>query len=269
MKKLSVCIPTYGPPRTLSRSIDSVIEHTEYPNSELLIIDDGTKSKAVNKLIKSESDRYKILPENTGNANVRNELIRMSRGYYIAQLDSDTVVTPGWATKLISALDGWGDKHGHVEIAAALLTCQMGYFLNRPNPMNEYNLIQVATVGNACTMYRRELFEKIGFFDPELYNLWSDLDFCRRLGERGDEFEPVPKVVIDPRTVAYHHGWTDQDGNMVEEYSENTRSLESLNTPAQKQRQFQAMKIIRDRWGIVHDNLESLQAELGYIGERR
>jgi len=265
MKKLSVCIPTYGPPRTLSRCIDSVREYTEYPDYELLIIDDGTNSKAVNRLIKKESDRCRILPENTGNANVRNKLIKMSRGHYIAQLDSDTVVSPGWATKLITALEGWGDKYGRVEIVAALLTCQMGYFLNRPDPMNEYELIQVATVGNACTMYRKELFVKIGLFDAELYNLWSDLDFCRRLGKRGDEFEPIPKVVIDPRTVAYHHGWTDQDGNMVEEYSENTRSLESLNTPEQKVRQLQAMKIIRDRWGITHDKLAILEEVFGDV----
>lgn len=267
MKKVSVCIPTYGPIDSLIRCVQSVRECTEYKNYELLIIDDGTNDRKATKHIEKISDRSKILNENTGNANVRNELIQMSKGHYIIQLDSDTIVTPGWMTELIAALEyRWTINNVRIEIAAALLSCQIGYFLNQHNPMNPFDLIQVETVGNACTIFRRDLFNTIGLFDTKLNNLWSDMDFCKRLHSMQDSFSHIAQIVIDPHTIAYHHGWTDEDGHMQEETVKNTRSLPALNTMENKVKHLRSMEIIYERWNVKHDLLDPLKEELTKAG---
>ncbi|MHA1949165.1 MAG: glycosyltransferase family 2 protein [Candidatus Thorarchaeota archaeon] len=267
MKKLSVCIPTYGPTDSLERCVESVRNYTEYKDYELLIVDDGTKDKAAHRYIRRNCDRYELLPKNYGNANARNTLIKMAEGEYIAQLDSDTVVTPGWATKLIYALEErWTDPNTQVQVAAALLACQVGYFLSRENPVNEFGLIQVETVGNACTMFRKGLFTIVGTFDAELRNLWSDMDFCKRIHSLPQRFVKTAQVVIDPRVIAYHHGWTDNDGNMVEETEKNTRSLPELNTIVHKKHHLNSMTIIKDRWDIEHDKMAELKSELHKAG---
>lgn len=277
MKKLSVCIPTFGEPYNLERCVNSVRSCTEYEDYELLIIDDGTNSLTTSRYINNSADRYWILDDNIGNAGVRARLVNEADGYYIAQLDSDIIVTPGWATKLIHTLEHGmeGDDRASIQIAAALLACQIGYFLSVEKPMNDFGLIQVETVGNACTMYRKSLFEMIGSFDADLGNLWSDMDFGKRLAARADlflELDPsvtnglTPKVVIDPGVMAYHHGWTDSDGIMREDEGKNTRSLPELNTVEQKLRQLGSMNIILDRWGVKHDQMDELRDELTKAG---
>ena len=93
------------------------------------------------------------------------------------------------------------------------------------------------------------------------------MDFCKRLNANADKFEKnghaySPKVVIDPRTVCYHHGWINEDGRMEEEAGQHTRSLIELNDKEHKRWSLQSMKIIEERWGVTHPWKERLEKEL-------
>ncbi len=88
---ISVIIPTYNRKKFLSRAIDSVLNQT-LQDFEIIVVDDGStdhtellfKTKYKNKKI-----RYEKFPVNQGVHIARNRGLDLSRGDYIAFLDSD------------------------------------------------------------------------------------------------------------------------------------------------------------------------------------
>jgi len=257
---VSINIPTFNRLDLLIRCVAAIREHTVYRPYELVIIDDGSTDSGVKKYVERVADVSVIHSENQGIAQSRHDGVNSSHGFYICQMDSDVIVTPGWLSKLLDALERrWNDKNAQVVIAAAMLSHQIGYFVESAKCMNAFGLIQVETVGTACTLYRKSLIDIIGNYDPELRNLWSDLDFCKRIGKNLDKFSLSPKVVIDPKTMAYHHGWVNKQGHMQEDGAEHTRSLPELNDKVHKKWHGESMQRIAERWGIRHSDLEALR----------
>lgn len=91
---VSIVTPAYNAERYISKTIDSVINQT-YTNWEMLIVDDCSidNTKYIIKEYSTKDHRIRIItmPENVGVANARNEAIKLSKGEYIAFLDSDDI----------------------------------------------------------------------------------------------------------------------------------------------------------------------------------
>ncbi len=87
---VSVIIPTYNRAHTISRAIDSVLNQT-YKNIELIIVDDASIDNTI-EIIKNINDKRIISiihDKNKGISAARNTGIRLSKGKYVAFLDSD------------------------------------------------------------------------------------------------------------------------------------------------------------------------------------
>ncbi len=95
MKKISVIIPVYNTEKYLRRCLNSVIEQN-YPNLELVIINDGSKDNS-ESIIQEYKTKYPDLisyykKENTGVADTRNFGVEKATGDYIMFLDSDDYI---------------------------------------------------------------------------------------------------------------------------------------------------------------------------------
>ena len=85
---ISVIIPTYNRRRTLSRSIESVLNQT-IKAAEIFVIDDGS-TDGTGDWVKSRYPSIKyIYQPNNGVSNARNTGIRLAKSDWIAFLDSD------------------------------------------------------------------------------------------------------------------------------------------------------------------------------------
>ena len=85
---ISVIIPTYNRRRTLSRSIESVLNQT-IKAAEIFVIDDGS-TDSTGDWVKSRYPPIKyIYQSNNGVSNARNTGIRLAKSDWIAFLDSD------------------------------------------------------------------------------------------------------------------------------------------------------------------------------------
>ena len=86
---VSVILPTYNRAALLPGAINSVLSQT-YPNWELVIWDDGSTDNT-EEVVRSHSDRRINYhrDENHGVSYARNRAIELSRGEYVAFLDSD------------------------------------------------------------------------------------------------------------------------------------------------------------------------------------
>src|SRR3989338_1834678 len=91
---VSVLIPTFNGEKYLEDAILSVFAQT-YKDYELIIVDDGSKTREVEKICKKYYDRLKyIRQENRGISAARNNGIVNSNGKYIALLDDDDLWAP-------------------------------------------------------------------------------------------------------------------------------------------------------------------------------
>lgn len=92
---VTIVMPAYNSEKHIEQSIDSVITQT-YENWELIVIDDFSNDKTVEKVQNYHDKRIKLikLDKNSGVANARNVGIRKATGEFTAFLDSDDLWKP-------------------------------------------------------------------------------------------------------------------------------------------------------------------------------
>ena len=97
MPKVSVLFPVYNTEeKYLRAAIDSILEQT-FTDFELIIINDASTDKNVEKVVMSYQDkriRYSVNPTNQGITKTRNTLISMAKGDYLAVMDHDDISLP-------------------------------------------------------------------------------------------------------------------------------------------------------------------------------
>lgn len=108
MPKVSVLFPVYNTEeKYLRAAIDSILEQT-FTDFELIIINDASTDKNVEKVVISYQDkriRYSVNPTNQGITKTRNTLISMAKGDYLAVMDHDDISLPNRFVKQVSMLD--------------------------------------------------------------------------------------------------------------------------------------------------------------------
>lgn len=90
---VSIIVPLYNAESYISATIQSVIKQT-YKDWELIIINDGSTDKSVEKIepILSQDDRIKLLSiPNAGVSSARNYGMSLAKGSFIAFLDADDI----------------------------------------------------------------------------------------------------------------------------------------------------------------------------------
>lgn len=101
--KISVIIPVYNGEATIERAGRSVLEQ-DYPNIELVLVDDGSKdgtSSCLEKLAKENSSVVPVRQENGGVSKARNTGLETATGAYLMFLDADDELEPGILTRLM------------------------------------------------------------------------------------------------------------------------------------------------------------------------
>lgn len=112
---VSVIVPCYNHERYVLNMLNMILED-DYPNKELIIIDDGSTDKTnhiisdwINIDRKSLVIKYKTR-KNKGVCKTLNELIGLSNGKYILSIASDDLLIPGSITERVEILENNPDK---------------------------------------------------------------------------------------------------------------------------------------------------------------
>jgi len=175
----SVVIPAYNCARYLAQALESVFSQTE-PAGEIIIVDDGSTDNT-KEVAASFAGRIKyIYQENAGPAAARNRGVEDAKGEWIAFLDGDDAWLP-WrisvAAKLIANNPGavlfcgrWVDISADPQPPCAS-------DLNKIRVLSLRELAESNPVGTSTVIMRRDIFMRLGGFDPvfrglEDYDLW-------------------------------------------------------------------------------------------------
>ncbi|WP_240414490.1 glycosyltransferase family 2 protein [Paenibacillus periandrae] len=189
----SIIIPSFNQGELLRQCIESISQFTPEPH-EIIVIDNASTDGTADYLRTMTGKlRYRINPDNIGFAGGVNQGMKMARGSRLLLLNNDTVVTQGWLTNLHRCLDS-DERFGLVgpmtnyisgeQLVATSYTSleEMHRFaaeFNRPDPLRWK---KTARITGFCLLFRRELFERLGYFDEgfQIGNCEDD-DFCLRV----------------------------------------------------------------------------------------
>lgn len=205
---VSILVPTRDQADVLERCAQGVLSRTDYPDFELLIIDNGSCEPATTALFERlcQDERVRVLPC-PGPFNfsaINNAAAHHARGDILVLLNSDTdVIAPGWLREMVSQavrpeIGAVGAKllYGDETVQHCGITMGPGFNLTHqlrrssrtdPGPGGELALTRsVSSVTGACLAVRAALYREVGGLDAaNLPVAFNDVDFCLRLGDLG------------------------------------------------------------------------------------
>lgn len=106
MDKVSIIIPVYNAYESIDKCINSIINQT-YKNIELILINDGSNDKSIEKLndYKKKYKNIKVIDKkNEGVSITRNLGIKKASGKYIMFIDNDDYIDKDYVEKLYNTI---------------------------------------------------------------------------------------------------------------------------------------------------------------------
>jgi O-antigen biosynthesis protein len=217
---VSIIIPTRDRADLLVRCTDGVLSRTDYPNIELLIVDNDSQDPAAIRLLRrlSQDPRVRIIGySGRFNYAAQNNLAaREARGDILVLLNNDTdVIRSDWLREMVSHavrpdVGAVGAKllypdervqHAGVVFGPGRAVMHQLRLADRldAGPAGELALTRtVLAVTGACLALRRSNFFEVGGLNEELRVAYNDIDLCLRLGDHGY------RVVWTPFAELYH-----------------------------------------------------------------
>lgn len=195
---VSIVLPTYNHLAFLPEAVESVLAQ-DYPNFELVIVDDGSTDGTAGYLESLDSPRVKV--ESGPNSRLPTALNRgfaLARGDYLTWTSADNVCLPHFCSTLVKALQAF-PQAGFASAAFARISPQ-GWVADRLAGEASLPTLLCSNSGMAAFMYRRDVAEKAGAYDPRLEGA-EDWDMWLRMLE-------ITQPAYVPH-VLYHYRWHD------------------------------------------------------------
>lgn len=203
--RVSVIIPTYNRGHFIGDAIASVLSQ-DFADFELIVVDDGSTDQTEAAVLKfSDARVIYVRQENSGRSHARNRALALSRGGYIAFLDSDDMYLPGKLSLQVDYLD----RHSSVGMVYTSAHC-VDY---SGNPLKDNYIASVSgwiygsvaffrpvTITLPTVMARRELFTLAGQFDENMHR-FEDTDMWRRISKI-TQINALPAFTCKLRTHA-------------------------------------------------------------------
>jgi O-antigen biosynthesis protein len=204
---VSVCMAHWNRPGYLAQAVAS-IEAQDYPNIEVVIVDDCSTSADAIAFLDELERRFKprgwqVLrqPDNRFPGAARNRGARAARGEYILFMDDDNVAKPGEITTFVNAA---------LRTGADVLTCFLDTFDGKhsPGPTQKINsrLLFLGdcvssgalqnTFGDTNSLVRRQTFLEVGGFHEQWGVNHEDYEFMAKVVLKGYKLEVLPEALV-------------------------------------------------------------------------
>lgn len=193
--KISIIVPAYNEAVTIKSCIQSLLD-LDYPDYEIIVVDDGSTDKTLEEAKKFEVSGVKVVhQENHGKSNALNNGILSSEGEIVVTVDADTKLHRESLKKIASrfvANKRLGAVAGNVKVDPSpglLNTLQAAEYTI------EINLVRKAQSMLGCVMIvpgpiaalKKEVVEHVGFFSDDTFA--EDFDITMKILKAGYKVE--------------------------------------------------------------------------------
>jgi glycosyltransferase involved in cell wall biosynthesis len=171
---VSVLMTVYNRELYLAESIESVLAST-YTNFELIIVDDvsSDKSFAIAQSYAVSDSRIRLYrnEQNLGDYPNRNKAASYAKGKYIKYVDSDDAIFNWGLSYCVEQME----QYPHAALGTLCFKEQMVKVCVGSSEIIEEHFFknELLNIGPSGTIFRKDAFEKIGFFDT-CYGIASD-----------------------------------------------------------------------------------------------
>jgi glycosyltransferase involved in cell wall biosynthesis len=203
---VSVIIPSYNMAAYTPLTVESVLAQ-DYPNVEIIVVDDGSTDASVEALRRFGSRIRLIEQKNAGACAARNRALAECRGEYVAFLDCDDLWEKNKLTRCVEVLQAR---------PAAVMVHSFAYWIDvkekifgpprfdpRPEGRVFETLARVNNVANSTPLSRTEAVRAVGGFDTAIFTT-GDWDMWLMLSKRG-EIAFIPEVLARTRVVSHYN----------------------------------------------------------------
>jgi GT2 family glycosyltransferase len=228
--RVSIIIVNWKTPKLLAKCLNSLKEDRDYSNFEIWVVDNASGDESV-KMLETDFPSVKLIvnSDNKGFSKACNQAIPLALGEFILLLNPDTESKPSAVSELADFLaanpeaGAVGPKVLNPD-GSLQLACRRAFpdpaasffrltYLSRIFPkspvFSRYNftyadpdsLLEVDALSGSCMMVRREVVERIGLLDEDIFMFGEDIDWCWRIKQA------QWKVFYNPLAVVIHvHG---------------------------------------------------------------
>lgn len=254
---VSLLVPTRDRVEILKPCVDAILERTDYPNLELLILDNQSSCEATLAYmdeVAERDSRVRVLRWNHpfNYSAINNFGAREARGEVLGLVNNDIEpISEGWLKEMVSQacrpdIGCVGAKlyypndtlqHGGVILGVGGVAGHSHKYYPREHPgyFSRLHLAQnLSAVTAACLLLRREVFEQVGGLNERhLAVAFNDVDLCLKVREAG-----------------YRNLWTPY----AELYHHESVSRGTDDNPAKRARAQQEVEYMRRTWARQLDN---------------
>lgn len=235
--KCSVVILNWNGEKTLRQFLPSVLEHTQLPDVEIVVADNGSTDDSLDYL-KTQPVRIIVLSENYGFAGGYNHAMEQVDAEYVVLLNSDVEVTPHWLDGMLSYMDthpdilavqpkvlAWHSKQQydageapairfeHAGAAGGMMD-MLGYPYCRGRLMTHVeedhgqydDITPIFWATGACMLIRTEVYKSLGGLDAKFFAHQEEIDLCWRIQTRYPIAGNRYPIAVLPQAVVYHVG---------------------------------------------------------------
>lgn len=201
---VSVVIAAYNEEKVISRTIESVLK-SNYVNFEVIVVDDGSIDRTL-MIIKENFSNHKkvhlIHKKNGGKASAINTGIKKANGDIIISIDADTIISPDAISLLVRHFkdERVAAVSGNIKVGNMRNLLTIWQYVEYVTGFNlekrAFAMLNCVTVvPGALGAWRKQVFEKIGYFTAD--TLAEDTDMSLRILREGY------KIAIDEQAYAY------------------------------------------------------------------
>lgn len=246
MNDVTVIIPNYNGIAYIKDCLDS-LKMQSYPDFEIIVVDNASTDGSC-EVVEKDFPEVKLikLSQNFGFCRAVNEGIRVTKTKYLILLNNDTKADKDFVRELKNAIDAHDDTFSVAAKmlqmnapdkidAAGDLYCALGwaFALGKDKKSDRYN--KESVIFSACggaSIYRKSMFEQIGYFDELHFTYLEDVDVGYRARIMGFSNRYTPKAVV------YHAG---------------------SGTTGSRYNPFKVRMASRNSWYVIYKNMPLLQ----------
>ena len=210
--QISIIIPNFNGEQFLKECLNS-IKKQNFSHYEVIIVDNGSNDGSV-EYLNENYDEFTLIQnqENLGFATAVNQGIKASNAEYVFLLNNDTELEVECVSKLLNCIDNDENIFG---VSSKMIQNQdrnliddagdeytiLGYTKKVGNNRSKELYKNKREIFSACAgaaIYRRNIFDIIGYFDENFFAYMDDVDISYRARIYGF------KCVYCPEAVVYH-----------------------------------------------------------------
>lgn len=212
--EVSIIIVNYRTPELTIRCIDSIVQFAKATH-EIIVVDNHSQDNSA-ALIRSAYPTIKIIenPDNEGFGRGNNHGARMSKGNYLLLLNSDIILQENCIDHCLELIkkradigvlgcklvndDGSDQNSRYYDVATLKSIWRTNLLVDK---FFTFKNGELEAVMGAFFLMPRDLYQKLGGFDPDFFMYSEELELCKRVRNQG------LNIVYTDDVVAIHkHG---------------------------------------------------------------